>query len=320
MAHLSREPLLGVVLKDEKIKLIEVESTTGNQFRINKIVESKLDFPFSINNIREEKYFSEYADELHSLINRHGFSSRRAAFSISDNLVFIKKYPYDNDLQSEELVDQVDWETKQFLFSIDDEYIIDFQKLVFSKSSSMSEMIIVAVRESAINYIKKIFAKANIKLNYVDADIFAAIRAIEKNYECRKGELYALICIEQDGIQFTILNSGEFFSTHHEVLKTKSESSSLIMNDEIIKTISKELRRIILDNKLGEKIEDFNRIFLYGDLVQDDVLESLQNSYNVRIDRTNPFRRLRFAHNVSVDENIWSRPETFTVCVGAALR
>ena len=55
-------------------------------------------------------------------------------------------------------------------------------------------------------------------------------------------------------------------------------------------------------------------------MVQDDILESLQNTYNVRIDRANPFRRLRFAQNVSVDESIWSRPETFTVCVGSALR
>lgn len=320
MAHLSRDALLGVVLKDEKIKLIEVDSSTGNQYRINKIVECKLDFPFNVNNIVEEKYISEYAEELHNLIHRHGFSNCRAAFSISSNLVIIKKYPYDRDFNNDDLVDQVDWEARQFLFSTDDEYIIDFQKLNFSKSPLVNEMVIVAVRESAINYIKKIFSKANIKLHYVDADIFAAIRAIEKNYECREGELYALLCIEKDGIQFTILNSGEFFSTHHEVIKAKSESASLIFHEEIIKIISKELKRIIVDNKLGDKIEDFNRIFLYGDMVHDDVLESLQNSYNVRIDRTNPFRRLRFANNVSVDENIWSRPETFTVCVGAALR
>ena len=83
---------------------------------------------------------------------------------------------------------------------------------------------------------------------------------------------------------------------------------------------SKELKRIIIDHKLGEKIEDLSRIFLFGDLVLDPVLETLQNSYNVRIDRANPFRRLRFAPNVSVDEYIWSRPETFTICVGCALR
>jgi len=55
-------------------------------------------------------------------------------------------------------------------------------------------------------------------------------------------------------------------------------------------------------------------------MVKDDILENLQNTYNIRIDRANPFRRLLFAPNVSVDENIWSRPETFTVCVGSALR
>jgi hypothetical protein len=92
------------------------------------------------------------------------------------------------------------------------------------------------------------------------------------------------------------------------------------LGKDLSQLISKELRKLLLDHKLGEKIENFNRIFLYGDMVQDDMLELLQNTYNVRIDRANPFRRLRFAQNVSVDEYIWSRPETFTICVGSALR
>ena len=320
MTNVSRDDLLGVVLKEDKIKLIEVDSSTGNQFRINKITESKLDFPFDVKAIIDGKYITEHAEKLRNLVDKFSFNDNKAAFSIANNLVIIKKYPYDLDFSDEEIVDQVDWEVKKFSYSIDDEYIIDFQKIKSDKSKSTNEMIIVAVREVIINYIKKIFTRAKIKLQIVDTDVFAAIRAISKNYECRKGEIYALICLEKKEIQFTIIKSSYYFSSHQVTLELKPDISDVLVSDDVIKIISKELRKIILDNKLGEKIEDLNRIFLYGDMVQDDILESLQNNYNVRIDRTNPFRRLRFAQNVSVDEYIWSRPETFTVCVGSVLR
>lgn len=316
----SQEPLLGVVIKDEKIKLIEVEATANNQYRINKITEGKLEHPLNSQAIVHNKYIDEFAEQLRSLIDKFAFNDRNAAFSLANQHVIIKKYPYDADFSDEELVDQVDWEVKQFSFSDKDDYIIDFEKLSSHHNGTQREMVIVAVREAVINYIKQIFSKANIRLKLIDTDVFAAIRAIQKNYECREGEIYSLICIEDKCIEFTLLKGINFFTTHSvqfefEIDKPKSEIS-----EDLSQLISKELRKILLDNKLGEKIENFNRIFLYGDRVQDDMLELLQNTYNVRIDRANPFRRLRFAQNVSVDEYIWSRPETFTICVGSALR
>ena len=73
-------------------------------------------------------------------------------------MVVIKKYPYDIDFSNEEIVDQVDWEVRQFLFSSDDEYIIDFQKIKYSKPNQLDQMIIIAVREAVVNYIKKVFS------------------------------------------------------------------------------------------------------------------------------------------------------------------
>lgn len=320
MTNLGHDAVLGVVLKNDKMKLIEVELTADNQFRINRIIESKLNFPFMSKTVMEGKYVTEYAEELKNLITKFGFNDRRAAFSLANDLVIIKKYPYDNDLSNEQLIDQIDWEVKQFVYSNNDEYIIDFQKIKLNKPDQPNQLIIVAVREAVVNYVKQLFSKAKIRLQIVDTDVFAAIRAINRNYECREGEIGALICIDQTGINFTIIDGAEYFTSSNVILDLKPDTSDVAVSENVIRIISKELRKIILDHKLGEKIEDLNRIFLYGDMVQDNVLEALQNAYNIRIDRANPFRRLRFAQNVSVDEYIWSRPETFTVCVGSSLR
>jgi len=312
--------MLGVVFKKDKLKIVEVEKSAGNQFRINRIMEGKLDFPFTLESILEKKHIDIYAKNLREYIDRHGFNGQGAAFSLSSDYVIIKNYPYDDNFSEREIVDQVDWEVKQFSYSENDEYIIDFQKITPSHNKSQKEMIIVAVRDAVVSYIKSIFKHARISLQILDTDVFSAIRAIRTNYEIRDCAICGLVGIDNHKIQISIVDSGEFYYTQQISFNLDAGEASLIVNDDIVKIISKELKRIILDKKIGEKIEDLTRVFIYGDMVQDDVLKVLQNTYNVRIDRANPFRQLRFAQNVVVDKNIWSKPETFTVCVGSALR
>ncbi|MBN2008652.1 pilus assembly protein PilM [candidate division KSB1 bacterium] len=320
MTDTNVDTLVGIVLKNENMKIVEIESSGGDQFRINKITEEKLDIPFVAETIKDGSYVSDFADKIANVLDKHGFSTEHAILTVPNDMLVIKKYPYDNDFSDEEIIDQVDWEVKQFSYSPDDEYVIDFGKLTHSRATEHNELVVVAVRKAVVGFIKEVFTRANVKLRVVDAEVFAAIRAINKNYEARDGDVTALINIEQQGIQFIIIDSGEFFTSYQIPLQFKPDDPENSKTETIIKMTSKELKRIIIDHKLGEKIEDLSRIFLFGDLVLDPVLETLQNSYNVRIDRANPFRRLRFAPNVSVDEYIWSRPETFTICVGCALR
>lgn len=313
----------GIYLKENNVKLIEVESSAAHQFRINKIIQTKLNTPLNAETIYNENRITEIGNELQQIVKSNNLHTQYAIFTLGSHFALIKKMLYDEDLSERDLIDQVDWEVKEFSYSPEDDYIVDFHKLKPTNRRQGNELLVISVREKVIHCLRKLFSIAKIRVRVIDLDIFAALRAVEVNYDLRVGDLSALVEINSNGLLFTILEDNEYF-TSQEVAPNKLglNLSSLESSDEeeIAKLISKELRRIILDSKLGENIEGLSRIFLYGDMVKDDILESLQNSYNVRIDRANPFRRLLFAPNVSVDENIWSRPETFTVCVGAALR
>lgn len=314
---------LGIDIKGNNAKLIEVETSATQQFRINKIVQTTLDRPLNVNTICDDHKLMEIGNQLQQIIKTNNLSTQCAIFTLESPLTLVKKFPYDEDLSETDLIDQVDWEVKQFSYSPEDEYIVDFEKLQPTTKRQINEMLIVSVREKIVHHLRKLFSTGKIKVKVIDLDIFAAKRAIEVNYDLRVGDIVALVEVNSGRLLFTIIEDKEFcISQEVSVNKLSSDASSLESFDEeeVAKFISKELRRIILDNKIGENIEGLNRIFLYGDMVKDVILESLQNNYNVRIDRANPFRRLLFAPNVSVDENIWSRPETFTVCVGAALR
>lgn len=314
---------LGIYIKENNIKLIEVETTSNQQFRINKIAQKKLDIPLNIETLSNIQNLEEIGVQLNHLIGSHNLNAQNAIFTLESDLTLVKKFPYDAGLSDTDLINQVDWEVKEFSYSAEDEYIVDFQKLEPTGSRQANEILIVSVREQIVRNLRRLFSKGKVQVKVIDLDIFAARRAIEVNYDLRVGDIVAMVEVNFDGLLFTIIEDKEFCVSQEVPLsKLGVDVDSLASTDEedITKFISKELRRIILDNKLGENIEGLNRIFLYGDMVKDTILESLQNNYNVRIDRANPFRRLLFAPNVSVDENIWSRPETFTVCVGSALR
>lgn len=314
---------LGMYIKENNVKLIEVESSSTQQFRINKIVQAQLNTPLNVDTIYNEQQLEEIGNQLYQIVKNHKLNTQYTLFALESRLTLMKKLPYDEGLSDSDLIDQVDWEVKEFSYSPEDEYIVDFQKLQTTTKRQTNEMLIVSVREKIVRQLRNLFSISKLNVKVIDLDIFTAKRAIEVNYDLRIGDIIALVEVSSSGLLFTIIEDKEFcISQEVSLSKLGVQVDSLESSDEeeITKFISKELRRIILDNKLGENIEGLNRIFLYGDMVKDNILENLQNNYNVRIDRANPFRRLLFAPNVSVDENIWSRPETFTVCVGAALR
>jgi len=314
---------LGIYLKENNVKLIEVESSATQQFRINKIVQAQLNTPLNIDTLYNDQKLAEIGNQLQQIVKNYKLNTQYAIFALPGQLTLMKKLPYDEDLSDSDLIDQVDWEVKEFSYSSDDEYIVDFQKLQPTSRRQIKEMLIVSVREKIVRQFRNLFSISKLNIKVIDLDIFTAKRAIEVNYDLRIGDIIALVDIKPRGLLFTIIEDKEFCISQEVSLNkigVSVDSLESLDEEEIAKFVSKELRRIILDNKLGENIESLNRIFLYGDMVKDSILETLQNNHNVRIDRANPFRRLLFAPNVSVDENIWSRPETFTVCVGAALR
>jgi len=323
MSKSEEEMRVGIFLKQNDFKLVEVDKSSSGQFRINRLIQANIDTKLDYYSLQNDSQITEIGKQIFEIFNVFKADTKNAVFTIESPLAIIKKFPMDASLSPEELIEQVNWEVKQFSFSPDDEYIVDFQQVDTSNGRPSKEIIVVSVREKIIQQLKKLFSSANISVNVVELDIFAAIRAIENNYDLKIGELVSLVEIDSLGIQITLLKDKNFFSSQEistSKLGLEKKSLKTVDDIELARLISRELRRFVQDHHLGESIESINRIFLYGDVVKDNVLENLQNTYNVRIDKTNPFRNLFIGPKVNIDEEISSHPETFTVCIGSALR
>ena len=313
----------GIYLKEDNLRLVEVEDSTSHQFRINTIVQTRLDSSLDVNSIQNDQQVIEIGKQIRDIFNVFNIDIKKAIFTLQSSFAVVKKLPIDTNLSESRLIEQVHWEVKKFSYSTSDEYIVDFQKLNQKADSQISEIVVVSVREKIIQQLRKLFSAGKISVNVIDLDIFAAYRAVEINYDFRKDDVIVLAEIDHKGLQFTVIKDKEFYLTQEIPtvnLATKENSFTLLDDDETAKLFSKELRRIIIDTHLGEDIESLSRIFLYGDVVKDRVVEILQSNHDVRIDKINPFRKLFIGPKVSVDEKIWSHPETFTICVGSVLR
>lgn len=313
----------GIFLKETNFKLVEVEASPAQQFKINKIIQADIEQALNVNSIQNDHLIAEIGSQIREILKVFNISINKAVYTLGSPFALVKKLPIDANISDDEVIDQIDWEVKQFSYSPDDEYIVDFQRFKAAGELKHQEIVVVSVREKVIQQLKKMFAAGKIPVRVVDLDIFAAFRAVEVNYDLKIGDTVVLIDVDENILKFTILKDKEFYYyTDIDAAKLNRNQNSFSSTDNahLVRAISLELKRIIMDLKLGDSVEAVQRIFLYGNSVRDTIIQYLQTNFNVRIDKVNPFRKLYIAPKVSVDEKIWSHPETFTVCVGSALR
>jgi Tfp pilus assembly PilM family ATPase len=183
----------------------------------------------------------------------------------------------------------------------------------------------VVVRKAVIDLVREIFRRTSLNLQVIDVDLFAAMRVIKANYDYAENEYIGLIDVSQNQAKISVMVQNDYFlSTDFQFTTDQSgrNSATIPDDDQLTKIISKELRRVVLDHKIGKNIEDLQQLFLYGEMVRPHLIENLQTLYDIRISKVNPFRKVRFSAseiNEVEDNLIRNFPETFAVCIGAAL-
>ena len=277
-------------------------------------------FPFSFESIEDRSTISILRDDINTLYETSGFSSNQIALSIDSDFVLIKKIPIDATLQQDELREHINWEISQLMINDLDHFIIDYEVLDESqRMSHTKQIIVVSIRKSIVEYVRDIFADTDLRLNTIDVDVFSAQRMITDGSVFSPDQKIALIDIRNKNLQFSILHHGFYLVVEVPYPMDEGVEMNTDKDEHMARIISKELRRIILDNKLGKSIEDMNEVFLYGDGVEDGIVEQLSQAHNVNLHRFNPFEKLTLSDSLNSVE-ITNHPESFVISLGAAIK
>lgn len=309
--------ILGISLVADQLRIVEGRKR-GDEFLITQVAQGRARHPFTYEAFADKNMPRRFAEDIMRLYSSQSFESKQVAFSLDSRMVLAKKLPIDNALEVNKIEDHIDWEVRQFSISPIDEYVIDFEELNSEGDESFKEMLVVLVRKKIVRFLKQIFKHTDLKLKVVDVDMFSAQRALQLNYDYNSTDKVGLIDVEDKKIHFSLL-FGRSLKLFEDFQLDRNNHFNAENQDSKTRLISKELRRIILERQFGKGIEDLKEIYLYGEAVEDSVLEELQNTHDVRIDRANPFRKVKLSSKAR-EQMEQARSECFMVAVGAALR
>lgn len=309
--------ILGMSLVDDQLRIVEGRKESANEFQVTHLAQGRVRQPFNFEVFSDKNMPRRFAEDITRLYQSQDFNITEVAFSLDSRMVLVKKLAVDRALEVGKLDDHINWEVQQFAISPLGEYVIDFEELGANTNGPTSSMLVVVVRKRIVQFLKQIFKHTDLNLKVVDVDIFSAQRALQLNYDYSDTDKICLIDIEEQKVHFSILKGKNFFLAQD--LAPPNERNFAKSTDSTARAISKELRRIILDHQLGKNVEDLSEIFLYGEAVEDGVVEGLQNSYDIRIDRANPFRKIKLPP-MAQEEVSQARSERYMISVGAALR
>lgn len=317
MAQAGYEGILGIQLVDDQLRIVEGRKVQDEAFEITHIAQGRTRNPFNFEALIDPNMPRRFAEDITRLCESQSFDSTKVAFSLDSRMVLLKKLAMDAGLEESLVEEQIGWEVKQFATSSPDDYVVDFGKLENGDGDNFKDMLIVVVRKRIIRFLKAVFKYTDLQLGSVDVDVFSAQRALHLNYDYQGDQKICLINIEEQKLHFSIMKGRNFFLAQ-DVNVGQNNGNLDISIESRTRLISKELRRIMLDNQLGKGVEDLNEIYLYGEAVEDGVVESLQNSYNVKINRADPFRKVKIVAEAK-DEIGESHSERYMISVGAAL-
>jgi len=319
MAITPPENLVGISIRDTVLRMTEAVRS-GGDWKLTSVSQGTVSMPWRPTAVKDQSLARRFAEDINRLHETTNLHAKLAVFTLDSSMVFIKKIPVDPNLSGGRLREHVQWEVEQFAVSPADEYVVAFEHQQAGKGAGYANAIIVFVRKSITDFLKTVFLDTHLQLKAIDVDVFAAHRVLALNQSFDESAMTALVDVRKENIQFSILEGRNFFLSQ-EIDYPVEEGGELLRREEdhLARIISKELRRIILDNKLGKGVEDFSSVQVYGDGLSSAVIEALRAMHNTRIDLANPFRRLKINGQIAAPET-QSHPEAFVVSVGAAIK
>ncbi len=315
----TEEGLIGISVRDTVVRMTET-ITSGQGRQIVKVVRGSVRYPMELTSLEKSDFAKVLSDDINRLYEMAGMRTTRAAISLDSDMVLIKKIPLDANLEGEELREHIHWEVSQYVINPIDNFNIGYQTLnVGTNSEYERAMVLVLIRKQVVESIKELFAGTSMQLRAIDVDIFSAQRVIETTYNFEAEKKVALVDIRKKNVQLSILYNDYYLSQEVGYPIDEDGTFSTENGEHLARIISKELRRVILDNKLGKSIEDMHEILLYGDAVDDVVIETLSSAHAINIRKVNPFEKITIIATPE-EQEVTDHPEAYVTSVGVAIK
>jgi Tfp pilus assembly PilM family ATPase len=274
-------------------------------------VEVELSFEDDLSKMKSnQKALTNISGEIYKYISKRNYSYDKTAVTIGTSQAFLNILPLDYSEGKQALNSKIYWELSNFFPDTYNDYIINTYRLnSVMPCINTDEFLIIAVLKNAMEFVKRLFKLCNLNLDLVDIDHFSAEHALRFNYNEAISKRNILLV----GLRSGRIDYGYIENKKYKYYCYSKYSSGPEFNLSLVRKVNSLMNGILLKQAP-------DTIYLYGDIIRDDTLESLIKNTRVRVEILNPFENINSSAMYLKNENLRKISYQYTPAAGAALR
>jgi len=278
---------LGLAFCVESIKYTRFLNS-DQKFILDHIGSISYPFAYNETELFRDENISLLVNLLKSEILTGQDDFKDLSVSIESNLATMKRIALPDNLDKQDENDQIAWDLSQSLIEPLDQYVY-FKTINRFDNDNYTDFLIIAIRKKIIEAIKK--TSDLLGLNLVDISINPLVAEIAlRNYLKNEVDgLIAIFKIARKRLESAFLWNGNYYTSHYERLLSENE---LHGNDLLTKIKSKIKQMENLFEQMIHKQIKIEQIFLYGDMIDEKVINSIKKNISVDVFRLNPFENI----------------------------
>lgn len=200
--------IIGLDIGTSLVKAVKIDTVKDGKFVLTNLGVSEISSE-SIEEMEPAAKNNLIVQAIKRAFDNGQIKSKNAAISMVGESIIIRnvKLPY---MSKEELKNVIKFEAEQYIpFNID-QVVLDFQilKEISEDNQKKLEVLLVAVKEEAVNEKLKLLQSCGLDISLIDSDVFCMQNCFELNYGIKQEETVALLNIGSIISSLNILEDG----------------------------------------------------------------------------------------------------------------
>jgi Tfp pilus assembly PilM family ATPase len=281
--------------------------------RVDHIESVKLNFNFEdeLGKYKSsQKDLTNISSEISTYITKRNLDIKKAGLTISSSQAFMITLPIEYSEGKQSINSKIYWELSNYFPDNYNDFLINTYRLnnVLPCKNS-DDFLVIAVQKNTVEFIKRIFKICSLELSVIDIDHFSAESAIRKNYDDKlAGKNVLLVGLKHGRVDYGYIENRKYkFYTH-----------SRYYNDtEFNLSLTRKLNSIINSEPIKKRLD---AIYLYGDDIKEDTIESVNKQGFAALTIINPFESISASDVFLKNESLRKISYRYSASCGIALR
>ena len=212
------------------------------------------------------------------------------SISIESNLAALKRIALPDNFTPHEDQEHIAWDLSHSLSEPVDRYMYYKTDNCF-KRNNQNDYLTIAIQKKVVDFFQALCKQLGLNLMDISINQLVAEIALRHLLHNEVEGLIVLFKIGLSRLETTYLWNGDFHMSNYERIFEDSQSTTY--KDNLVNKIKTKVKQIenLFEQYTQNKVE-VNRIFLYGDNIEDNFIQSLQKNLSVIALRLNPLQNI----------------------------